>query len=148
MNFTLSLWGLLFCLNSAASDKIYKWVDANGQNHYTTEKPNDKSSQEMKIRISKKKPVESTINNMASGTNSVEKRFDKFRKIKKGREQQKQKIIANKNKCQKAKSTLARFKQQIRFAHVKEDGTKEYLEDSKRKEILEASNKAIKKYCK
>ena len=143
MKLLITALGLLMLSTTFASEKIYKWVDVNGQTHYTTKKPDDRYSEEMNIQVPKAKPALTTQNDIYNET--TDNRIEKLRKIKGKR---KQEIVKNKKRCQKAKSTLARFKQQARFSHTKEDGTKVYLEDPQREQIFKASNKAIKKYCK
>lgn len=135
---------LLFSSTTLASEKIYKWVDASGQTHYTTKKPEDQQSQEMNIRIPKSQPSASKQESDTQDAKPSSERFDEYRK---SREENKTKTSAHKKKCTKAKATLNRFKEQVRFAQITADGKKHYLEDSQRKEILNAANKAIKKYC-
>lgn len=146
-NLTKLLMLLVYFTTSTtfASEKIYKWVDANGQTHYTTKKPENKNSQEMNIRVAKPRPSTAPQINEEKEKVTASERFDEYRKQ---RENKKKRSVANKKRCNKAKATLARFKEQIHFAHTDAKGEKTYLEDSQREEILNASNKAIKKYCK
>ncbi len=141
----ITLIGLIVVTVSFSSEKIYKWVDANGQTHYTTKKPDDQHSQEMNIRVPKTQPATTTQNDEAQEKVTATERFDEFRKTKEENKKRKAKL---KQRCQKAKATNARFKEQVRFSRTTADGKKHYLEDSQREEILNASNQAIKKYCK
>jgi len=136
---------LLFCSITQASEKIYKWVDANGQTHYTTQKPDNQYSQEMNIRVPKTQPATTPQNNEIQEKVTASERFDEFRRTKEENKKRNKKL---KKRCQKAKATNARFKKQRRFSQTTADGKKHYLEDSQRDEILKASNQAIKKYCK
>jgi hypothetical protein len=145
MKFLLLIPALLFYSITQASEKIYKWVDASGQTHYTTKKPDDQHSQEMNIRVAKTQPATTTQNDEAQEKITATERFDEFRKTKEENKNRKAKL---KQRCQKAKTTNARFKEQVRFSRTTADGEKHYLEDSQREEILNASNQAIKKYCK
>ena len=145
MKFLLLLTALLLSLSSLASEKIYKWVDANGQTHYTTKKPDKQHSQEMNIRVPKTQPVTTPQNDDDKDKITASERFDEFRRSKEEKEKRKANF---KKRCQKAKTTNARFKEQVRFSRTTADGKKHYLEDSQRQEILNASQQAIKKYCK
>ncbi len=144
MKLLLLLTILFLSLSPQASEKIYKWIDANGQTHYSSKKPEDKTSQEINIRVPKTQPTASAQNIEAKDKITASERFDEFRKTKEENKKQKEK---RKQRCQKAKATNARFKEQIRFSHTTADGEKHYLEDSQRDKILKTSNQAIKKYC-
>lgn len=141
---TCILFSLIIPFLTVASEKIYKWIDADGQTHYTTKKPETLRSQEMNIRIPKTQPLIPSKQMEPTEKKTTSERFDDFRKKK---ENDTKRASKSKKNCQKAQSTAARYKRQVRYSRTTADGKTIYLDDSQREKILIAANKAIKKYC-
>jgi hypothetical protein len=136
---------LLLLNNSYAGQKIYKWTDENGNIHYSSEKPEDKQTDEVKVNT--KQPEAPKVDPKAK--EARRKKSEEFmEKHNENLQKTKEQAKVNKQKCSKAKQILAKFQEQVRMSRVNKDtGETEYLEDSSRAQILKESKKDIKKYC-
>ena len=52
------LIGFLLCNSAATAGKFYKWVDANGNIHYSDNKPENKKTTEIKVNTSQPQIIE------------------------------------------------------------------------------------------
>jgi flagellar biosynthesis GTPase FlhF len=131
-----------------AKQKFYKWTDENGNIHYTSEKPENKNANEIKVKTNQP----NLSKNVEENDESEEEVFIEKSKLEKHNERKKiTKKIAqqNKSQCQEARQTITKYQQQVRMSRTdKKSGEKIYLEDSKRQEIIKNAKKAVKKYCK
>jgi hypothetical protein len=136
----------LLCLNTAlAKQKYYKWTDEHGVTHYTTEKPENNQTHEVNVNTKQPKvsrPAAKVESQDPDAKSYVEQRREK-------RQQAKDQAKNNKIKCDQAKQTIAKLKQQVRMSRVDTDtGETIYLEDNKRAEIIKQAQQQAKKYCK
>lgn len=98
---------MLLSINTSISAKVYKWVDANGQTHYSDKKPENRQTTEVSIN---KAPKNSINNNQpeSDDNSDVQDKLDDYAKQdKKLRKQKKRK----KQKCNAAKKRLNEFKE-------------------------------------
>ena len=146
---------LLFSASAVAKQKFYKWTDEQGNTHYTTEKPEDKATDEVKVNT--KQPVileksnKQTNKTPSSQDNPGQDQPEEKSYLEQRREKkQKAKEVAQENKkeCQKAKQTISKYSQKVRMSRIdKKTGKKIFLEDSKRTEILKQAKQKQRKHC-
>lgn len=155
---------LLLCLFlsfGSASAALNKWVDAQGNVHYSDDKPppNVKSKTLRSSSVSKHEGA-----NKAEGDTSIEHSDNAFkslaerqadRKRAKLAEQEAAKIAAKEqaNKehfidyCKSARENLKALKDGIRLAVVDESGERTFMNDNQRQKNITNIQKNIKKHC-
>ena len=141
----------LMISSAQSAQKFYKWTDEDGNIHYSSEKPEDKQTDEVTVSTNQPK----VSHEIKEGTDeSIDVDIDKpeeksyldkhYEKKKKANE------LANENKksCLEAKATIAKYQAQVRMSQVDDEtGEKVYLDDSKRAEIIKEAQNEIKKRC-
>ncbi len=137
---------------SLAAGKFYKWTDANGVVHYSSEAPLNQKTDEIKINTAKSrtKPKPVALPNkiedpVSEPESTIEQRFAERRSEKKhdkAREKEKQKA------CKKARGSLAKYQQAVPYRwQDKKTGEYTYLEDKQRARLLKEFKNVIKKTC-
>lgn len=133
-----------------AKQKYYKWTDENGSIHYTTEKPEHTTTDELDIstnqpvlnqKIDRPEPDRSNDSDEPEEKSYLEQHREKKQQAKK---------IANKNRerCLDAKHAVTKYQQQVRMSRIdRETGEKIYLDDDKREQIIKRAQQAVRKYC-
>ena len=145
MKIVLLIITLIFLSTANGGQKFYKWVDEEGNTHYTSEKPEDKKTDEVTIKTNHpqapKVDPEAQEARRKKSDEFMENHYEKKRKSK-------ELAAVNKKKCTDAKKTLVKFQEKVRMSRVnQETGETEYLEDSSRAQILKDAQKGIKQYC-
>ncbi len=151
--FTLIL--ALFIMTQANAKKFYKWVDADGNTHYSEKKPANKQTSEVKVyantptgaqttyqsRKDKEKAAQEETN---SELTQEQKDVEEYNKKEKERVQKAQ----DKANCKIAKKNLATLQATVRVRQ-KDPTTGEYirLDDTQRLEMMKKAKQAIKKLC-
>lgn len=143
------LTGLLFCLNSEAKQKFYKWTDKKGNTHYTSKKPTDKATSEVSINTIQPVVVAPTNETQTLGDKNQENLSAYYKKKEESQIQNKQSKI-NQQNCQKAKRNLAAINNHSRCGWVdgKTGESKDFLQNDQRAKLISRSKAAIRKHCK
>jgi hypothetical protein len=139
----------LFIVNtSVAKQKFYKWTDENGNTHYTSEKPENKKTDEIKVNtnqpnVPQNVRITEEVESRAPPEKSyLEKHYEK-------KEKAKESVQKNNKNCQQAKQVVIKYQQKVRMATSdKKTGERVFLEDDQRADIIKEAKKAVKKYCK
>ncbi|MGM0563255.1 MAG: DUF4124 domain-containing protein [Pseudomonadota bacterium] len=129
--------------------KMYKWVDDEGQTHYTQTPPPEYAREQGSV-APPPPPSESP--------EKAAERFEKMRKNlqedieaeQKAEEEQKESRKAAKeqaDRCKKAKTWLRQLENNARLREVNEDGEYVVLDDSVRQERLDKARELVKKEC-
>jgi len=143
---------ILISYTVSAKQKFYKWIDENGNIHYTSEKPENKNANEIKVKTNQPKVTKNLEVTDEIDETDEEEVFTEKSNLEKHKERKKiTKKIAqqNKSQCLQARQTVTKYQQQVRMSRTdKKSGEKIYLDDSKREEIIQSAKKAIKKHCK
>ena len=126
---------------------MYKWVDANGEVHYSQYPPVDVNDAQII------KPPSSVDTEKANQELDVQRKgFDKLRegRLKKAEEQQKEndKLALEKANCEKAKTSLSSFSMRPTVQIVQEDGSRVRATEEERQEKIREANEKIKEWCK
>ncbi len=99
---------LLLIVSTCVSAKVYKWVDANGQTHYSDKKPEDTRTTEVSIKKTPKSSIKQQQYEPDDNTETQKKLDDYAEHDKELRETKKYK----KQECKEAKESLNEFKEQ------------------------------------
>lgn len=141
----------LTTLPSAFAGKVYKWVDKDGNVHYSAEKPSS-GAQEMKV---KSKPSSSAATSDTTSDDSDEKaKKDKEEEKVKVSSEKEAKEIEKKNEeirkknCSIAKRRAATIEQGGRLYEVDEHGERHYWDDDTRSAKMDEAEAQIKEWCK
>ena len=151
----LTLILTLFIITQADAKKFYKWVDADGNTHYSETKPVNKQTSEVKVyantptgvtttyqsRKDKEKAAEEESNGELS---QEQKDVEEYNKKERERVQKKQ----DKANCKIAKKNLETLQTTTRI-RKKDPSTGEYIrmDDTQRIQMLKKVKKSIKELC-
>ena len=132
-----------------ANQKIYKWTDANGNVHYSEDKPVDTEVKEIKVNTGKSKPKaaeKQTPDEQVSEPKSADElAVDEYNKI----EQERVAKLQNQENCKVAKKNLATLQKTVRVRKL-DPKTGEYIrmDDTQRLNALKSAKKLISDVCK
>jgi hypothetical protein len=147
MKYILLLVGLMALSAVDARDKFYKWTDAEGNIHYTQQKPLDKQVNVINIHDSVssglqiKKETETVTNKALT---PEQKQVEEYNKAL----QAKAKAIQDKANCKVARKNLTTLQQTVRV-RKKDPATGEYmrLDDNQRMQMLKLAKQSVKDLC-
>jgi hypothetical protein len=144
------LIALLMISSAQSAQKFYKWTDEDGNIHYSSEKPEDKQTDEVNVSTRQPKVSAEFEDDYTEEVDNDNKPEEQTYMEKHYEKKQKANELANENKkaCQEAKAIIAKYQAPIRMSQVDDDtGEKIYLDDSKRAEIIKEAQNEIKKRC-
>ena len=138
-----------------SAQQIYKWTDAQGQVHYTTEPPPGGAKPQKSLAVPPSLAPAASGNGKASAPKSFAEKELEFRQrriaAEEARAKQAQEQAAQKDKqqnCQQAQAQLRALQSGARVAKFNEKGERVYLEDSQREQEIQAAQKAADSWCK
>lgn len=142
---------LTFILSAqvTANQKIYKWTDANGNVHYSEDKPVDTEVKEIKVNTGKSRPkvVEKKIpdEQTSEPKSADELAVDEYNK----NEQERVAKMQNQENCKVAKKNLTTLQQTVRVRKL-DPKTGEYarMGDTQRLNALKSAKKLVSDVCK
>ena len=144
---------LIIMSTANAGQKFYKWTDENGNIHYSSEKPEDKQTDEVKVSTSQpKKSNKAAVNKEEKYKDFVE--FNSASSVDNKSEVKEFSKLREQN-CNKAKTVLRKFNYKMRMVryNVKTKKKEYYYRKPNRleKEMMARDVKSlkdqIKKYC-
>lgn len=149
---TLIILILLICSSSTLSkQKYYKWVDADGNIHYSQSKPENRKTSELNILTGKSQvAVKNTVD---ESDESQEKTAEQLASEVKNKELQEQnrkiKIAQDRLNCETAKKNFQTVQNTVRV-RKKDPATGEYyrMGNEERNALFKQSRDNIKKFCK
>ncbi len=136
-------FAILFIAISARSE-IYKWVDSEGEIHYSETRPTEDNFETIKIK-----------NNIdtQNAINSLEKKSKSLKKMRKKRKEKKQAAIAakeelarNKELCDQAKKQLASY-QHPKVTLEEKDGTLRALGEEEKQLAIKKGKEIVEEAC-
>ncbi|WP_395374291.1 DUF4124 domain-containing protein [Marinicella sp. W31] len=135
---------LFLCAMPLAAQKIYKWVDENGQVHYSSQKPPGQDAEKLNIKAHDPEPPAPAEEEGAEAPAEEEEADDatkaELAKLDKANLQR---------SCQQARSNLASLQNSYRVAQVDpKTGETVRLSDSQRASALKRARDNIKEFCK
>jgi len=135
---------LLFLLSMNCPAAMYKWVDADGNVHYTQSPPAGIDSETIKP------PPEVDTGNAIKQLEDQKQRADQYLEDQDKQKEEKQKTgteLAQKQAlCEQAKARVASY-ERPRVNIVAEDGTRTRAPEETRLEELKKSKEDVDKYC-
>ncbi len=154
MKIIILILTLLLSNQLIAKQKIYKWTDANGNVHYSEDKPINTQVKEVKVATGRSKPKNTFMNkqeNESEPTDSQEtkstdeKAFDEYNKREKERAEKRQNVES----CKAAKKNLVTLQNSTRVRR-KDPTTGEYMQmsNNQRNSALKSAKKLIRDVCK
>lgn len=140
---------ILLILCNASYAEIYKWVDENGQTHFSDEAPNNRSFNKLDITT-----TPNTNNTPAPSTEAIKKQqqkmLDVFAEERKAKEKIQQDISKKQGEldstCLKAKNYLARIKVGGIY-NLDKQGKRVYKREDERAQEVERVSKSIQQHC-
>jgi hypothetical protein len=147
--FLLVLLGLVVFCASVQAGEIYKWVDEEGNVHYSQD-PQHRSAQPMNIKVPKSSASTETASNREDAATAVKSQpsdadqtEEQAQKEAAARKQQE----AEKKNCQIAMKRLATITAGGRIYEVDEQGERIYWDDNTRKAKLADAQKDVDEWC-
>lgn len=149
---------LLLLTTGMAFGQVYKWVDTNGETHYSDRPPTGKFKSESKLLSSGviESPAAGKTSDSATKSKSVAEQEAEFRKRQIEKEetdkknQKKEAEAAQRHhNCEAARSYLKGLETGQRVAHIDPDtGERSYLDDKQRAAETERAKKQVDSWCK
>jgi len=151
MNTPVTLIALLvLSLSStlAVAGKIYKWVDEQGNTHYSQQPPDGRATQ-LNIRSAPSRPAPPpSTGNRKEKTKELLDAIATERKQKAEARNKADKEAARlKTNCSNARKRVASLEMGGRRYDVTEDGERKYLDDAEVKRRLDAARQQVAKWC-
>ncbi len=139
----------ILCASSlAVAGKIYKWVDEQGNTHYSQQPPNNRSTQ-MNIPSSPSRSTPATSSNRKEATQKLLDAIATERAAKtEAKDKSEKKAERLKTNCSNARKRVASLEMGGRRFDVTEQGERRYLDDAEVKKRLAAAQKLRSKWCK
>ncbi|WP_154222061.1 DUF4124 domain-containing protein [Marinicella rhabdoformis] len=148
----LLLIGLIFLSSTATSkQKFYKWVDEEGNTHYSAEKPENQQTDE--VKVSNRQPKVAQAMDVAEKPQIVTESEEEPEKSyleqrRENKQKAKETALKNQKQCQKARYTIKKYQQQVRMSRMDpKTGKKVFLDDDKRASIIKKAKQSQRKYC-
>jgi len=125
------------------SAEVYKWIDDNGEVHYSDRKPNNTSAESLRIRTQKnlqlrKNPIEQAASLDEKQNKALEAKAQKLQRESKKRELNAQ--------CQAIKNNLKTLMEKSRV-RIEEEGKLRYLTPDEINKKKTAYQQQIKEFC-
>ncbi len=141
---TLTLF-LVFCVNNLATAEIYKWVDEQGNTHYTQTPPPEVDDIE---KLDLPSPVDTDAANQAleqrnKMLNELREERNEKRELQQNNESE---VVKNEQQCEQARKRLASY-QRPRVNVKNPDGSQRNLTEEERQAEIQKSKEYIKKAC-
>ncbi len=139
--------GLMCFVAGNAFAAMYKWVDEDGNTHYS-ERPPPGDIETQTIKPPPKVDTERALK-------ELEERENKFNEMQKTRtkkaedhEIRTEEVAMNKRNCELARDKLAKANEQTRVYAQEKDGTRRRITEEERQERIAAAQKDIAGFCK
>lgn len=148
MKYSLAIFLLLISLHSHAA--LNKWVDADGNVHYSDNPPADAQVKTLRnSTVPDAAPVDASAPKTIMEREAERKKnqLSKEEDNKKA-EQEKEKDLAKKKNCESARSNLAVYENSPLLVTYDAKGERTYLDEATHKKETNEARKDVSKYCK
>ncbi|WP_179952234.1 DUF4124 domain-containing protein [Marinicella rhabdoformis] len=144
--FVFALFLTVFC--TANAGKVYKWVDENGQIHYSSNKPDDQNVKTVKIRKAPKVVAKKAAEEDVEVTPEAEEPVDPEAEKEAKAQMAKVDAANRKKQCETARKNLNALNSSTRVAQVDEEtGARTMMTDAQRIKAFQQANKAVRDNC-
>ncbi len=142
---------LLLSISLTAHAGIKKWVDADGNVHYSDSAPGDNTQTQSVQNVAGKDQANAPSGYTPKSSAEREAEMRKARKLKdeasqKQAEQDKQ-MAAKKQNCENARQNVQTLEDSPRVTTYDQNGERTFMEDSERARRLEEARKAVSENC-
>ena len=151
MKFLLIFIGLLCFNHIEAKQKFYKWTDADGNTHYSEQKPKNKQVDEVKVYSGSSSVQNNSSNDEPGEPESGEEKSEEEKAIDEYNANEKARVnkLQSKENCKAAKKNLDTLQRTFLFKQKDpETGKLVYVNNDNRKAMIKRAKKTIKKNCK
>lgn len=149
MRLSILLLLCVFSVTVVAATKVYKWVDKDGNIHYSEQKPVNQKADTLRIKESKPTPLPAESNKEADDNEQPvaddaqsQQRSEAEQALAAADQVNKQKL------CQQAKANRDALNASVRVSRINpETGEQIRMTDDERINALQEAEQAIKDYC-
>jgi len=138
---------LLSISGLALAEKIYKWVDENGQIHYSSQKPTGQQAELVKVKQGPKVSQDTsqdTQSSQKSEDDEADSDADAAAKAQLAKTE-----AANRRKlCEQARKNVAALNATVRVTQVDEKTGETFrMNDEQRLQAMKTAQQGVKEYC-
>ncbi len=141
--------GLLCGLSTPAAAQLYKWVDANGQTHYSDKVPPDAKARAQQMEA----PAAAAAGQPSAS--DWQARDNEFRKRQAERENNESLAAAKKKQdadkraqaCQDARHSVSDIQGGVRLYRYNDQGERVFIDDNERATLLQKSQQSVANNC-
>ena len=142
---------LMVIMVAPANATIYKWVDENGQVHYSSKRGND-NAREMQIKDryidnGKSQPAASTEERLQNQQRFLDASEQERESINKEKEKQKEEQEKKQRNCVIARDNLDRYQASRALYEMDEKGNRCILDEAEYKRTMEKAHKLVEQWC-
>ncbi len=149
MRLSILLLLCVFSVTAVAATKVYKWVDKDGNIHYSEQKPPNQQADTLQIKENKPTPAPERAqekpeegSDESSDDAQAQQRAEAEKTLAEADKVNRQKL------CQQAKANRDALNASVRVARIDpETGEQVRMNDEERVSALQKAEQAIKDYC-
>ncbi len=141
----LSLLSATLLLASGVNAEIYKWVDENGQTHYTQQPP--ESGQAETIQVPPPPPIDDTAAEVEELIEQQEAAEKSAREAEQEQQQEAERLAAIQKNCEIAQANLKLYQDNPGRRMMDEAGNVYRLTEEERQQKIEESRQQIEEFC-
>jgi Skp family chaperone for outer membrane proteins len=135
-------------LSTAASASVYRWVDADGQVHYSQFKPAGVTATEQNKPNTNQGPnPEEAKKRLEELRAKLQENINDREKAKKEQAEAKEDKERRKENCEKAKELVRNYEDNGRVYKTLENGERYWYTETERADLIKSSKDQVKKYC-
>jgi Domain of unknown function (DUF4124) len=142
--FTLLLCG---CMTTAFADQVYRWVDQDGQVHYSQTPPASTAVHASSANVSAPPPDPTGVKNAQTLVQQMQVQNQQAQAAQQQAEQEAQKQAARQQACNNLKAQLEMLKQVNIVATVDAQGNRTYLSDAQHEQQEQQLQDEINRDC-
>ena len=138
----------LLGLSSQSHARLYKWIDADGNTHYTQQPPPDGiAAENIKLPASVNIDTEQATKSFEEQQKKAQELSETAEKEEKERIRQEEHADLKKENCKKAKAKLENVQSSGRIRAVDEEGNVIRATEEERQRRIKDAQEKIKKWC-
>lgn len=146
----IAIFMMVFCTFTVVNAaKIYKWVDEDGQIHYSSQKPPGQKVESVKVKKGPKVTEPAKQESNEASTNEAQTQDDAESDALAKEQLAKADAVNNKRMCEQARKNIAALNASVRVVRV-DDKTGETvrMSDNERLDAMKKAQQAVKEFCK
>ena len=146
----IAIFMMVLCTFTAVdAAKIYKWVDENGQIHYSSQKPPGQKVESVKVKKGPKVIEKAKQESNDATTDEAQSQEDAEAEALAKEQLAKADAVNNKRLCEQARKNIAALNATVRVTKVDEKtGQTVRMSDDERLNAMKKAQQAVKEFCK